>query len=66
MSSLKVFIGKMLRVLVPRRVYKLIANGFMIVPRYYKTILEDAESYFDLAEEDHANKDIMLMRKYVF
>lgn len=64
MSSLKVFIGKVLRVLVPRRVYKLIANGFMIIPRYYKTIIEDAESYFDLAEEEHVNKDIMLMRKY--
>ena len=62
--SVKKFVGRTLRSIFPRKLYKLVANGFMIVPKYYKTILDDAESYFDLAEEDHVNKDIMLMRKY--
>ena len=62
--SLKKNLGRVLRFIFPRKLYKLIANGFMIVPKYYKTILDDAELYFELAEEDHANKDIMLMRKY--
>lgn len=64
MTFLKKFIGRVLRVIFPRRMYKFIANGFMIVPKYYKTIIEDAELYFDLAGEEHVNKDIMLMRKY--
>ena len=62
--SIKNFFAKVLRGLFPRRWYKLIANGFMVVPKYYKTIISDAESYFDMAQEDHVNKDIMLMRKY--
>lgn len=62
--SLKKNLGRVLRFIFPRKLYKLIANGFMIVPKYYKTILDDAELYFELAEEEHVNKDIMLMRKY--
>jgi len=62
--SIKKKCGKILRSLFPRKFYKLIANGFIVVPKYYKTIIKDAETYFDMAEEDHINKDIMLMRKY--
>lgn len=62
--SIKKFCGKIFRSLFPRKWYKLIANGFMVVPKYYKAIISDAESYFDMALEDSVNKDIMLMRKY--
>ena len=62
--SIKKSIKKVLLALLPRKFYKLIANGFIIVPKYYKAIIEDAELYFDLAEKDHNNKDLMLMRKY--
>lgn len=62
--SIKKACGRLIRGLFPRKWYKLIANGCMIVPKYYKTIIGDAESYFDLAAEEHVNKDIMLMRKY--
>lgn len=54
----------MLRGICPRKLYKLVANGFIIIPKYYKTIIDDAEAYFDIAEENNINKDIMLMRKY--
>lgn len=64
MKSLKKLIGRFTRTILPRNLYKLIANGFIIVPKYYRTIIKDAESYFDLATEEHDNKDIMLMRKY--
>lgn len=62
--SIKKICGKIFRSLFPRKWYKLIANGFMVVPKYYKAIISDAESYFDMALEDSVNKDIMLMRKY--
>jgi nitroreductase len=62
--SIKKACGRLIRGLFPRKWYKLIANGCMIVPKYYKTIIGDAESYFDLAAGEHVNKDIMLMRKY--
>lgn len=62
--SIKKACGRLIRGLFPRKWYKLIANGCMIVPKYYKTIIDDAELYFDLAGVDHVNKDIMLMRKY--
>ncbi|MCQ2113698.1 MAG: nitroreductase family protein [Bacteroidaceae bacterium] len=54
---------KFLKKFIPQRVYKLLANGFIIVPKYYKTIITDAEKNFDLALEDHPRRDIMLMRK---
>ena len=31
--------GKFLKVLIPYKIYKLIANGFIVVPKYYKEIL---------------------------
>lgn len=56
--------GKFLKVLIPYKIYKLIANGFIVVPKYYKEILTETERYFDLSLEDHIYKDLMLMRKF--
>mgnify|MGYP005936694487 CR=1 FL=1 len=53
-----------MRKLLPFKYYKLVANGFIIVPSYYKTIIKDAETYMDLSLKDSPEKDILLMRKY--
>jgi hypothetical protein len=57
-------LAKLLRTILPFWLYKLIANGFIIVPAYYKGIIEDAEKYFNLALEGNQEKDFLLMRKY--
>lgn len=57
-------IAKILRLLLPYKLYKLIANGFIIVPKYYKLAIEELELGFDLSLEDHITRDLMLMRKY--
>ena len=56
--------GKFLRSIIPYRLYKLIANGFIIVPKYYKGVINELEHNFDLSLEDHINRDLMLMRKF--
>lgn len=56
--------GKFLKKLIPYRLYKLIANGFIIVPKYYKGAIDELEHSFDLSLEDHINRDLMLMRKF--
>lgn len=56
--------GKLLRKFIPYRWYKLLANGFIVVPKYYKNAIEELEQCFDLSLEDHINKDLMLMRKF--
>lgn len=58
------YISEILRKLLPWRWYKLLANGWMVVPAYYRTHLQDAEKYFDLALEDTDGKELLLMRKY--
>ena len=47
-----------MRALLPRKLYKLIANGAIIVPAYYKDIIADAETNFDLSLEDTDDKAI--------
>lgn len=56
--------GKLLRKFIPYRWYKLLANGFIIVPKYYKDVIVELEHCFDLSLENHVNKDMMLMRKF--
>lgn len=56
--------GRFLKSIIPYRLYKLIANGFIIVPKYYKGVIEELEKNFDLSLEDHVNRDLMLMRKF--
>lgn len=62
--SIKKYIGRLLRRTLPRKYYKLLANGFIIVPSYYKEVIAEAEKYFDLALEDSDEKSMMLIRKY--
>lgn len=57
-------IGKILRKLLPLKYYKLVANGFIMVPYYYKGIITDAEKNFDFAQEDTNEKTLLMMRKY--
>jgi hypothetical protein len=61
---MKRIIGRILRKILPYNWYKLAANGFIIVPSYYKSIFIDIERYMDLATPESSEKDIMLMRKY--
>ncbi len=62
--SLKKAIGTFLKRILPFKYYKIIANGGIIVPSYYKTIIEDAEKYLDYSLKDSPEKDMLLMRKY--
>lgn len=62
--SFKNSIGNFIKKIVPFKIYKLIANGAIIVPSYYKTIINDAEHNFDLALADSDEKALLLMRKY--
>ena len=51
-NRLRKLCGRYMRALLPRKLYKLIANGAIIVPAYYKDIIADAETNFDLSLED--------------
>lgn len=62
--SLKKIIGRVLRKIIPFRLYKLVANGAIIVPKYYQTIIKDAEIWHNMSLEYSDDKEIMLMRKY--
>lgn len=61
---MKKVIGKMLRKCLPFSVYKLIANGFIVVPSYYKAILADTEKYMNISLGESDEKELMLLRKY--
>ena len=57
-------IGALLRRLLPFKLYKLIANGFIVIPAYYKTVIQDAENYLDCSLQENDKKEMMLLRKY--
>lgn len=61
---MKKTIAKILRKIIPLRYYKLIANGVIIAPAYYKDIIDEAETNFDFSREDTDDRAILLMRKY--
>ena len=62
--QIKKQIGKIFKRILPTKLYRLIANGFIVVPKYYKEILNDTESFLTYSLEDSIEKDVMLMRKY--
>ena len=62
--SIKKYIGRIIRKIVPFKVYKLIANGAIIIPAYYRTIIDDAEKNLDMSLEDTDEKALLMMRKY--
>lgn len=61
---MKKILGAVLRKVLPLSIYKLVANGFIIIPKYYKSQIKDLERYHTLSLEDSIDKDFMLMRKY--
>ncbi len=62
--SVKKTIAKILKRVLPLKVYKLIANGFIIVPKYYSDLITDYEEYMSYTLEDSKEKDMLLMRKH--
>ena len=54
-NRLRKLCGRYMRALLPRKLYKLIANGAIIVPAYYKDIIADAETNFDLSSTYKCN-----------
>lgn len=62
--SFKKKIGTILKQILPFKYYKIIANGGIIVPSYYRTLIEDSEKYSNYSLEESPEKDILLMRKY--
>lgn len=61
---MKKLISKVLRNIMPFKYYKLLVNGFIIVPKYYRQIIKENELYFNYSLEDSNEKDILLLRKY--
>lgn len=61
---MKKIFAKVAKKILPFRLYKLIANGFIIVPKYYESFIDSAEQYMNLSLEDNIKKDILLLRKY--
>lgn len=62
--QLKKKIGKILSKTIPTKWYRIVANGFIIVPSYYKGIIEDTEKNVGYALENSSQKDMLLLRKY--
>ena len=54
----------LLKWLLPPKIYKLLANGAIVVPRYYARHIEELEGYFNITLPSCDKKDVMLMRKY--
>lgn len=61
---MKKIIAKMLKRVLPTRLYRLCANGWYIVPSYYKGFIQEAERNFSFILEESSGKDILLARKY--
>lgn len=61
---MKKILAKIAKKALPFKLYKLIANGFIIVPKYYESFIDSAEQYMNLSLEDNVKKDILLLRKY--
>lgn len=64
MKKIKSYIGHLTRLIFSRKIYKLLANGAIIVPSYYKGIIAEAERNFDMSLEDTDDRALLLMRKY--
>lgn len=56
--------GKLAKAILPYKIYKLIANGAIVVPSYYREIINEAERNFDYSLEDTDDRELLLMRKY--
>lgn len=61
---MKKIIGRFVKKILPLKIYKLVANGFIVVPAYYKSIIEESETYHNLSLQKNDDRDFMLMRKY--
>lgn len=61
---MKKTVGKILRKLLPRHWYKLVANKPLLVPRYYDTVIRELENSFDLSDQESTAQKLLLMRKY--
>lgn len=64
MTSFKSKIGQILKKILPLRIYKLIANGFIIVPAYYKSTIDELELFHNLSLQKDEKQDFLLMKKY--
>ena len=62
--SFKKNIGLLLKKCLPTKIYRIVANGIIIVPSYYKSIIEENEKYLTYSLKEDIHKDILLMRKY--
>lgn len=64
LTKIKKNCANFLRHILPTKLYRLIANGAIVVPKYYKSILEEAEKNFGYTLEDTDDRTLLLMRKY--
>ena len=61
---MKYLLKGLLKWLLPKKIYKLLANGAIVVPRYYSHHIEELEEHFNITLQSCDKKDVMLMRKY--
>ena len=47
--------GNFLKRMLPLSLYKLLANGVIIVPKYYSSIINNAERWFNLSLEESSD-----------
>lgn len=64
MIHFKSKVGQILKRILPLRIYKLVANGFIIVPAYYKSIIEELEVCHNLSLQKNKEQNFLLMKKY--
>ena len=46
-----------------RKLYKLVANGVIVAPCYYRSIINEFEKYYECASVDSPEKNLLLLRK---
>lgn len=64
MVRVKSKIGQILKRMLPLRIYKLVANGFVVIPAYYRPMIEELEAFHDLSLQRSREQDFLLMKKY--
>lgn len=64
MRKLKKIIARIAKAIIPRKLYKLLVNGAIIIPAYYRSLFEEAERNFEIIRKDSNDKTLLLMRKY--
>lgn len=64
MLNIRKIFSTVIRKLLPMRFYRLVTNGFIIIPKYYSRIIEESEKNMTYTLGNSNEKTLMLARKY--